>query len=143
VTTAHGTNSEREREQETSAGRLVTEARTRAGISQRELARRSGVPGPVVNAIERSRRQPSVPTLAKLLRGLNLNLRLVGVAMEPTYGRPREAPKSDVGPSSRPVVSTRVVSQAEQARAHEIYNALTLANSIKRAKQRERGDGVR
>ena len=142
MTTAHGTNSEREREQETSAGRLVTEARTRAGISQRELARRSVVPGPVVNAIERSRRQPSVPTLAKLLRGLNLNLRLVGVAMEPTYGRPREAPKSDVGPSC-PVVSTRVASQAEQARAHEIYNALTLANSIKRAKQRERGDGVR
>jgi transcriptional regulator with XRE-family HTH domain len=140
---ALSTDSERDAEQQASAGRLVSEARTRAGISQRELARRSGVPGPVVNAIERSRRQPSVPTLAKLLRGLNLNLRLDAVAMGPPYGRPGEAPESDVGPSSRQVVSTRVVSQAEQARAREIYNALTLANSIKRAKQRERGDGIR
>jgi transcriptional regulator with XRE-family HTH domain len=140
---ALSTDSDRDTEQQTSAGRLVSEARTRAGISQRELARRSGVPGPVVNAIERSRRQPSVPTLAKLLRGLELNLRLSAVAMGPQSGQPRQAPTSHVGSSSGPVVSTRVVSQAEQARAHEIYNALTLANSIKRAKQRERGDGIR
>jgi transcriptional regulator with XRE-family HTH domain len=137
------TDSDRDTEQKTLAGRLVTDARTRSGLSQRELARRSGVPGPVVNAIERSRRQPSVPTLAKLLRGLNLNLRLDAVAMGSPDGHPEQAPESDFGPSIRPVVSTRAVSHAEQARAHEIYNALMLANSIKRAKQRERGDGIR
>jgi len=83
------------------------------------------MPGPVVNAIERSRRQPSVPTMAKLLRGLGLRLSL------------------DVEPVDRSAVSSRHLTEAERRRAHEVYNALDLANRIKRSKVQERPRGLR
>jgi transcriptional regulator with XRE-family HTH domain len=117
--------SERHDEDQARAGLLITQARVRAGISQRELARRAGMPGPVVNAIERSRRQPSVPTMAKLLRGLGLRLSL------------------DVEPVDRSDVSSRHLTEAERRRAHEVYNALDLADRIKRSKVQERPRGLR
>jgi transcriptional regulator with XRE-family HTH domain len=46
---------------------LLRSARARAGISQAELARRSGVPRTVINAYERGARQPAADTLALLL----------------------------------------------------------------------------
>jgi transcriptional regulator with XRE-family HTH domain len=46
---------------------LLRSARARRGISQAELARRSGVPRTVVNAYERGARQPAADTLAQLL----------------------------------------------------------------------------
>jgi hypothetical protein len=100
------------------------------------------MPGPVVNAIERSRRQPSIPTLAKLLWGLGLELRLEAA--------PPDLP-NDVGPAadaqfsenSRRAMSRRVVSEAERDRARRVFNALDLANRIKRAKLHEAARGVR
>jgi len=112
----------------TQAGRFLQRSRVEAGISQRELARRSGMPGPVISAIENFHRQPSVPTMAKLLRGLDLELRLEGV---PPSG------------SERPATALRRVSRAERQRAHEVYSALDLANRISRARRTERGRGVR
>jgi transcriptional regulator with XRE-family HTH domain len=117
------------------AAQVITDARQRVGISQRELARRSGVPGPVVNAIERSRRQPTVPTLAKLLRGMGLELRLSAVLGE----IPGQRPSDDSISFSAPITtSRRLVSSTEKARAREIHNALDLANRIQRAKRMER-----
>lgn len=135
-------DSQPEPDRTSQAGNLVANARTRAGISQRELARRAGVPGPVVNAIERSRRQPSIPTLAKVLGGLGLDLQLHAV---PTgAGDGNEPPKvSQVPPLSERVISVRFSSEAERVRARRIYNALTLADSIKRSKRRERAHGIR
>lgn len=49
------------------AGALLREARRRAGFSQSELARRAGVPQSVISEYEAGKRQPAVPTLARLV----------------------------------------------------------------------------
>jgi predicted nucleotidyltransferase/DNA-binding XRE family transcriptional regulator len=46
---------------------LLRMARERAGLSQSELARRSGVAQSVVSAYEAGKRQPALPTLSKLI----------------------------------------------------------------------------
>ena len=48
------------------ASSLVVAARRRAGLTQAELASRSGVPQPNVSAIERGRTTPKPETLARL-----------------------------------------------------------------------------
>lgn len=52
---------------ETNAAERVREARGRAGLSQRELAARSGVRQPNIAAIEAGRTRPTDATVAKLL----------------------------------------------------------------------------
>ncbi len=47
---------------------LVRRARTRAGLSQRELALRAGVSQPAVARLEAGRHTPSLTTLERLLR---------------------------------------------------------------------------
>jgi transcriptional regulator with XRE-family HTH domain len=49
-------------------------ARRRAGLSQRELARRSGVPQPSISRIERGLGSPTVDTLERLLRACGMEL---------------------------------------------------------------------
>jgi transcriptional regulator with XRE-family HTH domain len=49
------------------AGRLLHEARTRAGLTQRELARRAGTAQSVVARIEAGQTSPTVGTLERLL----------------------------------------------------------------------------
>jgi uncharacterized protein len=49
------------------AGRLVLSARSRAGMTQAELAQAAGVTQTVVSAYETGRRQPTLPTLCRLL----------------------------------------------------------------------------
>jgi transcriptional regulator with XRE-family HTH domain len=61
---------------ETSAGSVLREARRRAGLSQVELARRAGVTQSVVSAYESGARQPSVPTLARLVGATGFELEL-------------------------------------------------------------------
>lgn len=59
------------------AGALIREARRRAGITQAELARRSGISRPTVNAYECGRREPGVEALARLLDAVDLRLAVV------------------------------------------------------------------
>lgn len=61
-----------------SAASLLREARLRAGLSQVELASRAGVTQSVVSAYESGGRQPSLPTLARLVAatGFELDVRL-------------------------------------------------------------------
>ena len=56
------------------AGALLREARRRAGLSQVELARRAGVTQSVVSAYESGGRQPSLPTLARLVNSSGFEL---------------------------------------------------------------------
>jgi uncharacterized protein len=56
------------------ARELIVHARRTSGLSQAELARRSGVPQSVLSAYEHGRRQPSVAALARLLRAAGLEL---------------------------------------------------------------------
>lgn len=47
-------------------GQLIHAMRSRAGFSQAELARRSGIPRTAINAYERGTREPGGPTLIRL-----------------------------------------------------------------------------
>jgi transcriptional regulator with XRE-family HTH domain len=74
------------------AGTILREARTRAGLTQRELARVAGVPQPAVSRIERDRVSPRLDTLDVLLRGCGLALDLVerpGLGVDRTLIRER------------------------------------------------------
>jgi predicted nucleotidyltransferase/DNA-binding XRE family transcriptional regulator len=61
------------------AAELLSEARRRRGLSQRELAQAAGVPQSTVATVESGRRQPSVAMLERLLdaAGFHLEVRLV------------------------------------------------------------------
>lgn len=58
------------------AGSLLREARREAGLSQVELAERAAVSQSVVSAYESGSRQPSVPTLARLVAATGLELEM-------------------------------------------------------------------
>ena len=58
-------------------GTLVRQARRKAGLSQRALARRSRVPQPTIAAIETGRQDPRYGTLLRLLRASGYELDIV------------------------------------------------------------------
>jgi transcriptional regulator with XRE-family HTH domain len=58
------------------AAGLLQMARQKSGLSQKELAERAGVPTTMISAYERDRRQPTVPTLLRLLRAAGFDLRM-------------------------------------------------------------------
>jgi transcriptional regulator with XRE-family HTH domain len=59
----------------TTASAFLQLARLEAGLSQRELAQRAGVTQSEIARIESGRREPSIPTLQKILAGAGLELR--------------------------------------------------------------------
>lgn len=69
-------------------GALLREARRQAGMSQVELGRRAGVTQSVVSAYESGARQPSLPTLQRLVRATGCELDLV---LRPPASRPAGA----------------------------------------------------
>src|ERR1019366_5002290 len=62
---------------------LLQLARLKAGMSQRELAERAGVPVTMISAYERDLRQPTLATLLRLLRAAGFDLRLHLAAYDP------------------------------------------------------------
>ncbi len=74
------------------AGSVVLEARLAAGISQRELARRSGVPQAAISRTEHGHVSPRTETLDRLLRSCGRDLELVerpGTGLDRTLIRER------------------------------------------------------
>jgi uncharacterized protein len=59
------------------AGTLLRQARTRAGLSQGDLASLAGVTQSVISAYETGQRQPSVPVLARLVEAAGFELTMV------------------------------------------------------------------
>lgn len=57
------------------AGRLLRQARTAAGVTQRELASRAGTSQSVVARVESGQTSPSTATLARLLHAAGHELR--------------------------------------------------------------------
>lgn len=55
---------------------LLREARTRAGLTQREVSRRTGVTVSVISAYENGRREPGGDTLLRLLEGAGASVTL-------------------------------------------------------------------
>jgi transcriptional regulator with XRE-family HTH domain len=62
------------------AGELIAQIRRTSGLSQAELARRSGVQSSVLSAYERGHRQPSVSALARIARAAGLELEISPLA---------------------------------------------------------------
>jgi predicted transcriptional regulator len=72
------------------AARLLRSARRRAGLSQRGLADRSGVPQPAIARIESGAVSPRLDTLARLLTAADATLELaprIGVGVDRTLIR--------------------------------------------------------
>jgi transcriptional regulator with XRE-family HTH domain len=59
----------------TVAAGLLLMAREEAGLSQRELAERAGVAQSEIARIESGNREPSIPTLQRILAGAGVELR--------------------------------------------------------------------
>lgn len=81
-------------------GALLRDARRRSGLTQAELARRAGVTQSVISAYESGARQPSLPTLARLVAATGLHL-----AVE--VRKPAPARARLTGPLGRRVVAHR------------------------------------
>jgi predicted nucleotidyltransferase/DNA-binding XRE family transcriptional regulator len=62
------------RASEVTAGELLRRARSRGGLTQRELAQRAGVVQSVVAAYESGTREPSLATLAALVEATGVSL---------------------------------------------------------------------
>lgn len=58
------------------AGNLLRIARARAGLTQRQLADAASVPQSTIARIESGARQPSLPALARILAGADLEPRI-------------------------------------------------------------------
>jgi len=58
------------------AAGLLWMAREKAGLTQAELARRAGVPASMISAYEHDHRQPTIPTLLRLLKAAGFELRM-------------------------------------------------------------------
>jgi transcriptional regulator with XRE-family HTH domain len=56
------------------AGRMVRDARRRAGLTQRELAAKAGIPQETIARIERGRADPRTRTLDRLLEACGYGL---------------------------------------------------------------------
>ena len=76
------------------AGALLREARLRVRLSQSELARRAGVPQSVISEYEAGKRQPAVPTLARLVAATGHELTL---GLERTDETVRGLPDTPLG----------------------------------------------
>jgi len=58
------------------AGHLIKLARMESGLTQRELALRAGTSQPTIAAYESGRKEPSLATLKRIVRGAGLELRI-------------------------------------------------------------------
>jgi transcriptional regulator with XRE-family HTH domain len=65
----------------TVAAGLIRLARYKAGLTQSELGERAGIDQQVVSAYETGRREPTLPTLTKLLAAAGFEMR---IRLEPT-----------------------------------------------------------
>ena len=66
-----------------SGAALLLLARMKAGLSQRELAENAGVPTTMISAYERGLREPSLPTLQRLLAAAGFELRMQLAPVDP------------------------------------------------------------
>lgn len=83
------------RASDVTAGELLRQARSSAGLTQRELARRAGVSQSVVAAYESNTREPALSTLSALVEA-------TGRTLEIGVGAPLAGPSPDsTGPVGR------------------------------------------
>jgi transcriptional regulator with XRE-family HTH domain len=106
---------------ESVAAGLVLMAREEAGLSQRELAERAGVAQSEIARIESGKREPSIPTLQRILAGAGVELRI------------RLAPIDE----HDQVLATRQARHSDQRRtADEVRHAHNVSQFAANAKRR-------
>lgn len=66
---------------------LIRQIRRELGLTQSELARRSGIHSSVLSAYEHGRRQPSAAALARIAAAAGLELRVDEPSVEPSTAR--------------------------------------------------------
>lgn len=82
------------------AGRMLTHARRRAGLTQRQLAAKAGIPQESIARIERGRVDPRVGTLDRLLEACEFGLEAMprlGIGID----RPQIRERLDLPPGAR------------------------------------------
>jgi transcriptional regulator with XRE-family HTH domain len=82
------------------AGRMVRYARRRAGLTQRALSAKAGIPQETIARIERGRVDPRVGTLDRLLEACEFGLEAMprlGIGID----RPQIQERLDLSPSAR------------------------------------------
>jgi transcriptional regulator with XRE-family HTH domain len=67
----------------TLAAGIIRSARQKGGLTQRQLAEEAGISQQVVSAYETGRREPTLPTLLRLVRAAGLDLRFRLEALDP------------------------------------------------------------
>jgi predicted nucleotidyltransferase/DNA-binding XRE family transcriptional regulator len=113
------------------AGTLLRHARAGARISQTELAARAGVAQSVISAYESGRRQPALPTLARLIEA-------AGYELVVDLGQPPGQLSKLSGPVGRKVRRRRRDLVAAAA-AHDVTN-LRVFGSVARGQDRPDSD---
>lgn len=66
-------------------GKMIREARLRAGMTQLELAERMGTSQPVIARWEKGHRSPSVEALVRAVRACGLDISMSIVAPDPEH----------------------------------------------------------
>ena len=112
-------------------GTLLRQARTRAGLSQVELATQAGTTQSVISAYESGQRQPSIPALARLIEAAGFELTL-GLRRQPSRLRRLSGP---VGRQVRRYRQDLIAAAA----AHGIQN-LRVFGSVARGEDRPGSD---
>src|SRR3989442_5115536 len=79
------------------ASKIVLSARRRMGLTQRQLAERTGIPQPMISAIERDRQDPRHSTLERILAVTDQEMDIVmrggrGVDRTQFFDSPRLTP---------------------------------------------------
>ena len=113
------------------AGSLLRDARRRARLSQAELGHRAGVAQSVVSAYESAARQPSLPTLARLVAATGMELRV-------EVARPRRPQLRLRGP-----LGVRLLRERERVRQIAGRHGLArprVFGSVARSKETEGSD---
>lgn len=104
----------------TVAAGLVLMAREEAGLSQRELAERARVAQSEIARIESGNREPSIPTLQRIVGGAGLEIRF------------RLAPKDDHDQVLAARQARRSAAQKASAAARHAHNLEQFAANTKR-----------
>ena len=114
---------------------MLQEARMRAGLTQRELARRAGTAQSVVARIERGQTSPTLETLARLMAatGFNLDMELV---RRPTTDPLIEAFKRDIDRS----LLRRNLEKTVDERVRSLQALVRLADEAHRAGRAARNE---
>lgn len=112
-------------------GGLLREARRRAGLTQAALAHRAGVTQSVVSAYESGARQPSLPTLQRLVSATGLDLAI-------SLRRRDEARRRLTGPLGRRLLAHRRA--VKQTAATLGATNLRVFGSVARGTETDRSD---